>query len=88
MTDSTLSTPTAEKRRNVVGIGQLGCERTCSTEKEKLMASPTTFRSPYVLRLELVRDTITSHTKLGDKEASDLAEHVLHALNSIPEKIR
>jgi hypothetical protein len=88
MTDSTLSTPTAEKRRNVVGIGQLGCERTCSTEKEKLMASPTTFRSPYVLRLELVRDTITSHTKLGDKQASDLAEHVLHALNSIPEKIR
>jgi hypothetical protein len=57
-------------------------------EKEKLMASPTTFRSPYVLRLELVRDTITSHTKLGEKEASDLAEHVLQALNSIPEKIR
>ena len=52
------------------------------------MASPTTFRSPYVLRLELVRDTITSHTELGDKEASDLAEHVLEALNSIPEKIR
>jgi hypothetical protein len=63
-------------------------ERTCSIEKEKLMASPTMFRSPYVLRLELVRDTITSHTKLGDKEASDLAEHVLQALNSIPEKIR
>jgi hypothetical protein len=52
------------------------------------MASPTTFRSPYVLRLELVRDTITSHSKLGDKEATDLAEHVLQALNSIPEKIR
>ena len=52
------------------------------------MASPTTVRSPYVLRLELVRDTITSHTKLSDKEASDLAEHVLEALNSIPEKIR
>jgi hypothetical protein len=63
-------------------------EQTCSIEKEKLMASPTTFRSPYVLRLELVRDTITSHTKLGDKEATDLAEHVLQALNSIPEKIR
>jgi Family of unknown function (DUF6307) len=88
MTDSTLSTPSDEKRRNVVDIGQLGCERTCSTEKENFMAAPTTFRSPYTLRLELVRDTITSHTKLGDKEASDLAEHVLHALNSIPEKIR
>jgi Family of unknown function (DUF6307) len=52
------------------------------------MASPTTFRSPYALRVELVRDTITSHTKLGGKEASDLAEHVLDALNSIPEKVR
>jgi Family of unknown function (DUF6307) len=52
------------------------------------MASPTTLRSPYVQRLELVRDTITSHTKLGDKEAGELAEHVLDALNSIPEKIR
>jgi hypothetical protein len=72
----------------VEAIGQLECERTCSIEKEKLMASPTTFRSPYVHRLELVRDTITSHTKLGDKEASELAEHVLDALNSIPEKIR
>jgi len=52
------------------------------------MASPTTFRSPYARRLELVRDTIASHTKFGDKEASELAEHVLDALNSIPEKIR
>ena len=52
------------------------------------MASLTTVRSPYVVRLELVRDTITSHTKLGDKEASELAEHVLDVLNSIPEKIR
>ena len=52
------------------------------------MASPTTFRSPYALRVELVRDTITSPTTPGGKEASDLAEHVLDALNSIPEKIR
>jgi len=71
-----------------LGISSSSIEQTCSIEKEKLMASPTTFRSPYVLRLELVRDTIKSHTKLGDKEASDLAEHVLQALNSIPEKIR
>jgi hypothetical protein len=85
---SVLTPQSDEKWRNVVGIGQLGCERTCSTEKENLMASPTTFRSPYVLRLELVRDTIVSHSKLGDKAASELAEHVLHALNSIPEKVR
>lgn len=76
------------RRRSVGDIGQLICERTCPLEKEKLMASPTTLRSPYVLRLELVRDTLKSHSKLGDKEASALAEHVLHALNSIPEKMR
>ena len=52
------------------------------------MTAPTTFRSPYVLRLELVRDTIRSHSKLGDTASSELAEHVLHALNSIPEKVR
>jgi hypothetical protein len=52
------------------------------------MASPTAIRSPYLLRLELVRDTLMSHSKLKQQEASDLAEHVLQALNSIPEKIR
>jgi Family of unknown function (DUF6307) len=57
-------------------------------KKEHLMTSPTTFRSPYVQRLELVRDTIVSHSKLGDKAASELAEHVLDALNSIPEQVR
>jgi hypothetical protein len=71
-----------------LGVSSSSIEQTCSIEKEKLMASPTTLRSPYALRVELIRDTITSHTKLGDKEASDLAEHVLDALNSIPEKIR
>ena len=81
-------TPSGEKRRNVVGIGQLGFERRCSTEKENMMASPTTFRSPYIQRLELVRDTIRSHSQLEDKAASELAEHVLHALNSIPERVR
>jgi hypothetical protein len=85
---NTLLTPGEEKRRKIIGIGQLGFERTCSTEKENLMASPTTFQSPYLQRLELVRDTIASHSKLGDKAASELAEHVLHALNSIPEKVR
>jgi hypothetical protein len=84
----TVATPGSRKRRTVEVIEQLKRERTCSTEKEKLMASPTTFRSPYVHRLELVRDTITLHTKLGDKEASELAEHVLDTLNSIPEKVR
>ncbi len=52
------------------------------------MAAPTTFRSPYDLRVDLVRGTIKSHSKLNDEEAVELAEHVLHTLNSIPEKMR
>jgi Family of unknown function (DUF6307) len=56
--------------------------------KKDLMASPTTFRSPYIQRLELVRDTIAANSQLGQKAAGELAEHVLHALNSIPEKVR
>ena len=52
------------------------------------MASPTTIGTPYIQRVELVKDTITAHSKLGDKAASELAVHILHALNSIPEKVR
>jgi len=52
------------------------------------MTAPTPLRTPYIQRLEMVADTIQAHTKLGDKAASDLAVHVLHALNSIPEKMR
>jgi hypothetical protein len=52
------------------------------------MASPTSLRTPYIERLELVSDTIRAHTKLDDGAASKLAVHVLHALNSIPEKMR
>jgi hypothetical protein len=52
------------------------------------MSSPTMSRTPYAIRVQLVSDTIKAHSKLGDKAASDLAVHVLHALNSIPEKVR
>jgi len=52
------------------------------------MTTPTPLRTPYIQRLEMVTDTIQAHSKLGDKAASDLAGHVLHALNSIPEKMR
>ncbi len=52
------------------------------------MTSPTTFRTSYDQRVDLVKDTITAHSKLGDKAAAELAVHVLHALNSIPEKMR
>ncbi len=50
--------------------------------------APSMLRTPYVQRLELVEDTIKAHSKLGEKAASELAVHVLHTLNSIPEKLR
>ena len=52
------------------------------------MASPTILRTPYDRRVELVADTIKANSKLGDKAAAELAVHVLHTLNSIPEIIR
>lgn len=52
------------------------------------MATQTLLRSPYDRRVDLVKDTITANSKLGDKAAGELAVHVLHALNSIPEKVR
>ena len=76
------------QRRNVIDIGQLDRERTCPTEKENVMASPTMLQTPYGQSVELVKDTIKAHSKLGDKAAGELAVHVLHALNSIPEKVR
>ena len=52
------------------------------------MASSTTFRTPYENRLDLVTTTITSHSTLDADDASALAVQVLHALNSIPERVR
>jgi hypothetical protein len=52
------------------------------------MTSPVLFRSPYEIRVNLVRDTIMAHSNLGDQAAAELAVHVLHKLDSIPEKIR
>ncbi|WP_197497281.1 DUF6307 family protein [Mycobacterium sp. 852013-51886_SCH5428379] len=52
------------------------------------MASPTAIRSPYDIRIDLVRDSITANSELDAEAASLLAVHVLRVLNSIPEKIR
>ncbi len=52
------------------------------------MTAPTTFHTPYDLRLELVTETLKTHSKLDDKAAGELAVHVLHALNSVREKMR
>jgi uncharacterized protein DUF6307 len=52
------------------------------------MTSPTMFRTPYDIRVDLVKDTIMARTKLDDKDAADLAADILKALTSIPEKMR
>jgi hypothetical protein len=83
-----IATPADSHWRNIGNIGQLNASEHARPKRTNLMASPTMLRSPYIIRLELVRDTLKSHSKLGEKEASELAEHVLHALNSIPEKMR
>jgi hypothetical protein len=52
------------------------------------MASPTMLRTPYDLRVQLVKETIEKHSKIGDEAAGVLAVQILHTLNSIPEKMR
>ncbi|ANI38073.1 DUF6307 family protein [Mycolicibacterium vaccae] len=52
------------------------------------MASPQSFRTPYDRRVELVSHAIKDNSKLSGTAAEELAVHVLHALNSIPETMR
>jgi ABC-type transport system involved in cytochrome bd biosynthesis fused ATPase/permease subunit len=44
--------------------------------------------SLYEQRIRLVADALTQHSKLDEKDASDVAVHVLHAIDHIPEKVR
>jgi Family of unknown function (DUF6307) len=44
--------------------------------------------SLYEQRIQLVADALTQHSKLSEEDASDLAAHVLHAIDHIPEKVR
>jgi hypothetical protein len=52
------------------------------------MIPGTTLPSPYEKRLKLVQETLKKYSSLDDAAAGELAVHVLHALNSIPEKVR
>ena len=52
------------------------------------MIPGTTLPTPYENRLKLVQDTMATYSVLDEAAAGKLAVHVLHALNSIPEKIR
>jgi hypothetical protein len=44
--------------------------------------------SLYEQRIRLVAQALTQHSELSEKEAADLAIHVLYALDHIPEKVR
>lgn len=49
---------------------------------------PTTYISLYQQRIQLVARALTQNSELGDQDALDLAVHVLHAIDHIPEKVR
>lgn len=51
-------------------------------------AGETAIRSPYENRVKLVQDTLTACSALDHEAAGKLAVQVLHALDSIPEKVR
>ncbi|MDX3659747.1 DUF6307 family protein [Streptomyces sp. ID05-26A] len=51
------------------------------------MTEPT-FTSAYDRRLEMVEDVLTGRTELRGEAARELAVHVLHALDHIPERVR
>jgi Family of unknown function (DUF6307) len=52
------------------------------------MISESKPRSPYEKRLKLVQETLRTYSSLDDAAVGELAVHVLHALDSIPEKVR
>lgn len=56
--------------------------------REAKMTAGTTFVSRYDQRVKLVHDVLTANAKLDSKTASELAVLVLHAVDSIPEKVR
>jgi hypothetical protein len=52
------------------------------------MATDISTLSQYENRLKTVSDIVRDHSKLGNKAANEIAVHVLHALDTIPEKVR
>jgi hypothetical protein len=51
-------------------------------------ANARTYVSLHEQRIRLVADALRQHSKLGEKDAADLAVHVLYAIDHIPEKVR
>jgi hypothetical protein len=52
------------------------------------MTTAVEYMSAYDQRVKLIKETLKNHSKLSEKASFELAEHVLDALNHIPEKVR
>ncbi|WP_245678040.1 DUF6307 family protein [Nocardia acidivorans] len=52
------------------------------------MNKTTAMNTPYEHRVIRVRDVVRKYSELDDNAATELAVQVLHALDTIPEKIR
>lgn len=52
------------------------------------MTSVGTYVTPYDKRIKLVADALMAHSKLEGDAATELAAHVLYALDHIPERVR
>jgi hypothetical protein len=57
-------------------------------EESIMEITAKTYISLYEQRIQLVALALTKHSKLSEKDASDLAVHALYALDHIPEKVR
>lgn len=52
------------------------------------MTTTITYLSVYEQRIQLVAAALTANSSMKDKAAKELAAHVLHAIDHIPEKVR
>lgn len=52
------------------------------------MTTTVEYMSRYDRRVKLVTDALRNHSKLSEKDSFTLAEHVLEALDRMPEKVR
>jgi hypothetical protein len=53
-----------------------------------MVSNARPFLSIYEQRVRLVAHALQEHSTLGEAAARELAVHVLHALDHVPEKVR
>ena len=86
--------PTVEDPRRVLRMllvvppASLSSFSLSSFSKEKIMASDGKYVSLYEQRVKLVAAALTEHSELTSSAATELAAHVLYALDHIPERVR